>query len=189
MGKTKFAPLLAGIGFCLAAISPASATVMGTVTVDNPTDLTISLSGTIDGPLPAGFENWFLIYLNSGATVNFVGPQTGTGNLAIGGNSLGDVYVDNSLGGPHIEMNFISAITVGATVSGTQTLSFGSAHGVTAADLMGASLYHGWANSDITQGTFQGYVNADSVAEPGTLAILSIGLAGFGVARRRRKAA
>ena len=44
--------------------------------------------------------------------------------------------------------------------------------------------YHGWNTSGATQVMFN---FSSAVPEPGTLALLGIGLAGMGLARRRRK--
>ena len=166
-------------------VGVTQAALVASLTIDNATEVTISINGTIEGPEPeSGAGEWLFILLNPGVATVFDAndfPADGPGDLNVNGTTLNRAFVRSDLGGPHIELNFGNALSPGASVSGSKVLTFNLPHGIDFIDLQNAELRYGWGASDIANGTFQGRV----IPEPTTalLAVLGLGV----VARRRRR--
>ncbi len=81
--------------------------------------------------------------------------------------------------------NFSSAPQLIAATFGGNTFGAGIVSGVRLFSIPNINqTFHGWNTSGATQVMFN---FSSAVPEPGTLALLGIGLAGIGLARRRRK--
>lgn len=201
----KFKSFIASVGLCFVSIPATYATIVGTVTIVDPSILLFDLSGTIDGPPPSslsGFDtasdDYLGIVLNPGAAPSSATRIVDTGGFSIGSNLLSfGLVCDGALGGtgPHIQLGFFTSIvpddvtSVGDVVTAPSVfMVFDAPHNLTEADLAGASIYHGTVNGDLAQSTFQGVFNpvTTAIPEPWTLALIGLGLAGLCVARRRR---
>ena len=201
----KFKSFIAAVGLCFVSIPAANATIVGTVTIVDPSILPFDLSGTIDGPPTSslsGFDtasdDYLGIILNSGDAPSSATRVVDTGGFSIGSNLLSfGLVCDGALGGtgPHIQLGFFTSIvpddvtSVGDVVTAPSVfMVFDAPHNLTEADLAGASIYHGTVNGDLAQSTFQGVFNpvTTAIPEPWTLALIGLGLAGLCVARRRR---
>lgn len=186
-------PLIAA--FLMLSSFATNAALITDIELIDSNNFSITMSGTIEGPLPSG-DTWLFILLNPSADPTTCGTSLCTANYVSGDLQEGDgfapsyTWVADYLGGPHIQFNWGGHINVGDVMSGSSIYSVSTGHGMTSSDFVDAAVYWGFGAS-ITNGTYQGAVNIslDDDSEPvpatGSFALLVLGLAG--IALRKKK--
>lgn len=201
--KHKTTPLFQTLVISSLLIGTSHAALVASFDVESPTDIKISISGSIDGPEPSvGAGAWLFILTNplsspAGVDTYFntnAAETVGTDTLAAGSVSLSNAYLSHALGGVHnIQLNFSGSLAPGTVISGSQTLRFdngsGVGHGLAQADFQDAQIYYGYASGLISNGVPQTSSTEEPVSTPEPSTSFLFGLGALGIlCRRSRKA-
>jgi hypothetical protein len=164
------------------------------VDVIDTTNVVLSLSGTLNGPIPPGALGILFIDtpvpISTSSSASFI-----TGDAMIGALSIYKIYsgYNNPPYGGSLQVRGPSfdLFSVGDILSGVAEVSFHSDHGMTQSmfDGSGVGIYWGKSSSQSTYGTLQGYAtsyDSNAVPEPSIIALFGLGLVGIGFARRRQ---
>jgi hypothetical protein len=166
------------------------------VDVIDTTNVVLSLSGTLNGPIPPGALGILFIDtpvpISTSSSASFI-----TGDAMIGALSIYKIYsgYSNPPYGGSLQVrgsaNGNDPFSVGDILSGVAEVTFISDHGMTQSmfDGSGVGIYWGSLPSSSTYGTLQGYAtsyDSNAVPEPSTIALFGLGLVGIGFARRRQ---
>lgn len=154
------------ISLSLCATSPANATFMLELQRVDDSTVILTGSGTADSSASA------LGFLEAASTGD-TGFDSFTGNLAIGGVSINNLFISAFTN--HLAINFFNNFNAGDAITGSATITLDVE---TWAAVGTTGLVTGQGSYVIT--------STSTIPEPGTLAILGLGLLGIGFARRKR---
>jgi len=164
--------------------SSATAQINAVVSVDSPTELSISLTGILFGIAPSNFDSEVGIDLGtSNYTVGGTDPSSTSGSFG-GVEPIGALFNNGNTLNDSILVIFSPPIlTAGQEISGTVTFTYDSAHQIAVGESF--DVYWGASATGTLQSSGITVSEPTSVPEPSSLSIL--GIAGVAVIFRRRR--
>ncbi|MBK1833443.1 hypothetical protein [Roseibacillus ishigakijimensis] len=163
-------------------VGGVKAAVIADVTIDSSTQLTITLSGTLEGPAPSIFYEDLIFDFGTTMPAFNQTVVSVSGGYTVGA-AIGTLFNNPNAVGDSIHLiGLMDSSLSGASVTGTAVFEYGSPHQISA--FQSFDIFWGGSASG---GIFQSSGMTIAVPESSSALFLAIGSLGLAASRHRRK--